>query len=484
MILKRVLILIIWRRRLGEKEEKILDGSNDDEKGDGCLREDTLESIKGRLSALEQDTHHKYTSIDGRIQVIEDRTRCLPELHAILQRIVKLLDGSNRPTTCEETGRRNREKNKDTGERGNSRVNNEKPEKPCREPATDHKRTYSSGTSNCDQSNIFGGVKRKIDLVSSPTLVEKVKTRRDRQPSKVCKSPYEGIKRNRIFGTKTDGDHVDEVTQGLALSDLELAAIKFVQKELAQSADKVLVRIGISDLRCSLLRCLIRPVRENGADKWLDSEIITSYASIFNSIWEKEPKKLKHAVSAYHSDWLRCIGKDWMKTGLFCKKVVDFTRTFCQSFVGSDMVFIPINTTNTHWWLCVLCSSKKEFQILDPYSRRINYAEESKDLRSGIHSILQAVRSSPPKLESRWSNYDILNWDVVVVKNIPRQLDACSCGIFTIKYMQFWDGSKLTCDFSQEDMETFRKKMPAELLFSPFNDLKSIKDDVLAMADS
>ncbi|XP_062179276.1 uncharacterized protein LOC133883896 isoform X3 [Phragmites australis] len=403
----------------GEKEEKILDGSNDDEKGDGCLREDTLESIKGRLSALEQDTHHKYTSIDGRIQVIEDRTRCLPELHAILQRIVKLLDGSNRPTTCEETGRRNREKNKDTGERGNSRVNNEKPEKPCREPATDHKRTYSSGTSNCDQSNIFGGVKRKIDLVSSPTLVEKVKTRRDRQPSKVCKSPYEGIKRNRIFGTKTDGDHVDEVTQGLALSDLELAAIKFVQKELAQSADKVLVRIGISDLRCSLLRCLIRPVRENGADKWLDSE-----------------------------------------------------------------VFIPINTTNTHWWLCVLCSSKKEFQILDPYSRRINYAEESKDLRSGIHSILQAVRSSPPKLESRWSNYDILNWDVVVVKNIPRQLDACSCGIFTIKYMQFWDGSKLTCDFSQEDMETFRKKMPAELLFSPFNDLKSIKDDVLAMADS
>ncbi|XP_062206784.1 uncharacterized protein LOC133908675 isoform X2 [Phragmites australis] len=305
----------------GEKEGKNLDGSNDDEKGDGCLREDTLESIKGGLSALEQDTHHKYISIDGRIQVIEDRTRCLLELHAIVQRIVKLLDGSNRPTTCEKIGRRNREKNKDTRERGNSRVNNEKPGKPCREPAIDHKRTYSSGTSNCDQSNIFR--KRKIDLVSSPTLVEKVKTRRDMQPSKVCKSPYEGIKRNMIFGTKTDGDHVDEVTEGLALSNLELAAIKFVQKELAQSADKVLVRIGISDLRCSLLRCLIRPVRENGTDKWLDSEIITSYARIFNSIWEKEPKKLKHAVSAYHSDWLRCIGKDWIKTGLFCKKVVD-----------------------------------------------------------------------------------------------------------------------------------------------------------------
>ena len=49
--------------------------------------------------------------------------------------------------------------------------------------------------------------------------------------------------------------------------------------------------------------------------------------------------------------------------------------------------------------------------------------------------------------------------------------------------MQFWDGCKLTLDFWQEDMETFRKKIRAELLFSPLDDLKHNKNDVFAMAN-
>jgi len=57
----------------------------------------------------------------------------------------------------------------------------------------------------------------------------------------------------------------------------------------------------------------------------------------------------------------------------------------------------------------------------------------------------------------------------------------CSCGIFTIKYMQYWNGSEMTSPFSQKNMETFRKKMPAELILSPLNTLDSIKEHVLAM---
>jgi len=94
---------------------------------------------------------------------------------------------------------------------------------------------------------------------------------------------------------------------------------------------------------------------------------------------------------------------------------------------------------------------------------------------------LQAILASSDKLESRWSNYDIQQWDVVVKKkNIPRQHDACSCGIFTIKYMQFWNGSEITNPFTQKDMEKFRKKMPAELILSPLNELTTSKEHVLA----
>ncbi|KAG8089287.1 hypothetical protein GUJ93_ZPchr0011g28169 [Zizania palustris] len=58
----------------------------------------------------------------------------------------------------------------------------------------------------------------------------------------------------------------------------------------------------------------------------------------------------------------------------------------------------------------------------------------------------------------------------------------CSCGIFTIKYMQYWDGEKMTSNFSQDDMETFRKKMPAELILCPLNEYDFVKDDVSGMS--
>ncbi|KAF8776029.1 hypothetical protein HU200_003957 [Digitaria exilis] len=89
--------------------------------------------------------------------------------------------------------------------------------------------------------------------------------------------------------------------------------------------------------------------------------------------------------------------------------------------------------------------------------------------------------SSSDLLESRRSNYDILKWNIVVKKNIPRQHDGCSCGIFIIKYMQYWNGSEITSPFAQKDMETFRKKMPAELIMTPLNVLTSNRERVLAM---
>lgn len=44
--------------------------------------------------------------------------------------------------------------------------------------------------------------KKRKHEVSSPTLVQKMKTRTDRQPSKVCISPY------RLFETSSKGSHV------------------------------------------------------------------------------------------------------------------------------------------------------------------------------------------------------------------------------------------------------------------------------------
>ncbi|KAG8056073.1 hypothetical protein GUJ93_ZPchr0001g31483 [Zizania palustris] len=141
-------------------------------------------------------------------------------------------------------------------------------------------------------------------------------------------------------------------------------------------------------------------------------QLLNAYASIFNYSWEKDKKQ----------------------------------------------VLIPMNTTNSHWWLCVVFPAKKELQVLDPLKRHINYEQDLKDLRYGIDALLETGRKCPPQMEYR-----------------------CSCGIFTIKYMQYWDGEKMTSNFSQDDMETFRKKMPAELILCPLNEYDFVKDDVNAI---
>nr|CAB3454223.1 unnamed protein product [Digitaria exilis] len=117
-------------------------------------------------------------------------------------------------------------------------------------------------------SNISSAAKRKNDVVSSPTLVEKVKTRTNRQPSKVCKSPYADTKQKRVSKEKKNGVSVGEVTKGLKLSDLEVHAITFVLYEIATHPN--------NDI------------------------IIDSYVTMFNSDWEKGNKEMKHAISAVH----------------------------------------------------------------------------------------------------------------------------------------------------------------------------------------
>lgn len=73
--------------------------------------------------------------------------------------------------------------------------------KPCPEPGTAAEREEFL-------SNLSSGAKRKVDFVSSPTLVEKVKTRTNWQPSKVCKSPYAGTKQKSVPKANTNGASV------------------------------------------------------------------------------------------------------------------------------------------------------------------------------------------------------------------------------------------------------------------------------------
>ncbi|KAG8056014.1 hypothetical protein GUJ93_ZPchr0001g30155 [Zizania palustris] len=240
-----------------ERIERLEDHSTlqgtENTKGSCRTDDETISSIKVKLSALEKDTNDKYTSIIRRIDLMEDRNRCL------MQRVLNHLDsvGSN------EKGKNEWNDHHETPYTSVDRKNEVLNEGSCQLINEKH-----SSDRKVERSR--RGVKRTIELVKSPSLVEKVKTRRDRQPSKVCKSPFEGVKRKKAY-LKKNGD-VDEFLEQPELTSNEKAAFEYVQNEIDVGVDKDLVRIDSTVLRCSHMRCLVKPSTENATYRWLGSE--------------------------------------------------------------------------------------------------------------------------------------------------------------------------------------------------------------------
>uniref|UniRef100_A0A0E0MXA5 Ubiquitin-like protease family profile domain-containing protein n=1 Tax=Oryza rufipogon TaxID=4529 RepID=A0A0E0MXA5_ORYRU len=69
-----------------------------------------------------------------------------------------------------------------------------------------------------------------------------------------------------------------------------------------------------------------------------------------------------------------------------------------------------------------------------------------------------------------WPDFDLSTWPVFSVTSIPRQKDLSSCGLFMLKCMEHWNGSKLTTKFKQGDIDIFRRKLAAILVGSTSND--------------
>ncbi|XP_066399094.1 uncharacterized protein [Miscanthus floridulus] len=59
--------------------------------------------------------------------------------------------------------------------------------------------------------------------------------------------------------------------------------------------------------------------------------------------------------------------------------------------------------------------------------------------------------------------------------NLPHQTDGTFCGLFVLKYMELWDGTRLVRDFTQDDVHIFRMSMIADIIFSPTNDIEESK---------
>ncbi|AQK68967.1 hypothetical protein ZEAMMB73_Zm00001d015455 [Zea mays] len=138
------------------------------------------------------------------------------------------------------------------------------------------------------------------------------------------------------------------------------------------------------------------------------------------------------------------------KVLLNCKE--DTIEKRVDNYLQSDMVFLPMNIENFHWYLAVLNAKKSELKGLE---RQIKLAAKHKELYQG-----------------KWSNLDVASWPVIEKITTQMQTDGVSCGLWMINYIEYWIGSSLSDNVTQDDITMFRFKLPAILWDSRLNTKK------------
>ncbi|XP_019055651.1 PREDICTED: ubiquitin-like-specific protease ESD4 [Nelumbo nucifera] len=130
-----------------------------------------------------------------------------------------------------------------------------------------------------------------------------------------------------------------------------------------------------------------------------------------------------------------------------------------------DMLFIPLCILH-HWFLYVINLRDKKMQILNSLPEFIIQIEPKHHFRmkETCSQILSHLSGTP---------MPITEWGVEFTY-LPIQKNKSDCGIFMIKYMEYWDG-QLTKSFSQDDIPYFRRKITADLLLHSENKIKYLQ---------
>ncbi|GJU09592.1 ubiquitin-like-specific protease ESD4 [Tanacetum coccineum] len=185
---------------------------------------------------------------------------------------------------------------------------------------------------------------------------------------------------------------------------------------------------------------------------WLNDEVINVYLELLKERERREPKKyLKcHFFNTFF--YKKLVGGR-TKTGYDYESVKRWTaqKKLGYSLDECDKIFVPIHK-EIHWCLAVINKKDKKFQYLDSLG-----GADKKVLRALAKYITDEVKDKTGK------SIDVTSWEQEFVTNLPSQENGYDCGMFMIKYIDFYSRDIGLC-FSQEDMPYFRKRTAKEIL--------------------
>ncbi|XP_047059107.1 putative ubiquitin-like-specific protease 1B [Lolium rigidum] len=190
-----------------------------------------------------------------------------------------------------------------------------------------------------------------------------------------------------------------------------------------------------------ILQCL------NDKD-WLNDEVINLYLELLKERELKEPNKFVkcHFFNTFFYKKLINGGYDYKAVRRWTTK-----RKLGYNLIDCDKIFVPIHK-EVHWCLAVINIRDKKFQYLDSLG-----SMDTKALKLLARYLVDEVK------EKSGNEIDVLSWKQEGVQNLPLQENGWDCGMFMLKYIDFYSRD-MDLIFGQKDMPYFRRRTAKEIL--------------------
>ncbi|KAI3864068.1 hypothetical protein MKW98_031660 [Papaver atlanticum] len=237
----------------------------------------------------------------------------------------------------------------------------------------------------------------------------------------------------------------EDVVEGLftPLTDEEEREVDAAFSSLKRR--KVLVAHENSNIEITgeLLRCLT-------PGGWLNDEVINVYLELLKERERREPKKFLKC-HFFNTFFYKKLASG--RTGYDYKAVKRWTtqRKIGYGLIECDKIFVPIHQ-QIHWCLAVINKKEEKLQYLDSLK-----GVDNDVLENLARYFVDEVKDKSGK------DIDVSSWKREYVKNLPEQQNGWDCGMFMIKYSDFYSRGLGLC-FSQEHMPYFRRRTANEIL--------------------
>ncbi|KAL6626213.1 hypothetical protein ACP70R_029939 [Stipagrostis hirtigluma subsp. patula] len=182
--------------------------------------------------------------------------------------------------------------------------------------------------------------------------------------------------------------------------------------------------------------------------EWLNDEVINLYLDLLKERELREPNKfLKcHFFNTFFYKKLITGGYDYKAVKRWTTK-----RKLGYSLIDCDKIFVPIHK-EVHWCLAVINIKDKKFQYLDSLG-----SMDMKVLRILARYLVDEVK------DKNGQQIDALSWKQEGVKNLPLQENGWDCGMFMLKYIDFYSRD-MELIFGQKHMRYLRRRTAKEIL--------------------